>query len=198
MDTVETLLEANRRWADSREAEDPGGFARLAGGQNPDYMWIGCSDSRVPGSEIIGLAPGELFVHRNVANLVIQTDLNLLSVLQYAVEVLRVKHLIVCGHYGCGGVKAALDGSRHGLIGNWLRHIQIIASESEEELGALDPQQAADRLCELNVLANARNLARTTIVQEAWERGQTLSVHSWIYRLDRGRLGVLAEPIVAA
>ncbi len=191
------LLENNRRWAAAKVAEDPEFFARLVNQQTPEYLWIGCSDSRVPANQITGLAPGEVFVHRNVANVVIQTDFNLLSVLQFAIDVLKVKHVIVCGHYGCGGVKAALENARHGIIDNWLRHIRNIARRQADELERLDPMQAVNRLCEMNVVANADNVARTTIVEDAWARGQELLVHSWIYDLANGRIADLEKPIGA-
>ena len=189
------LLDKNKAWAAEKVAEDPEFFARLAKQQAPEYLWIGCSDSRVPANQITGLAPGEVFVHRNVANVVVQTDFNFLSVLQFAVDVLKVKHVIVCGHYGCGGVKAALENQRHGIIDNWLRHIQNVARRREDELEGLDPAQKVDRLCELNVVANAENVSRTTIVQDAWDRGQQVDVHSWIYRLDNGLISSISEAI---
>lgn len=195
MESLKVLLDNNQKWAAERVAEDPEFFARLAKQQAPEYLWIGCSDSRVPANQITGLAPGEVFVHRNIANVVVQTDMNMLSVVQFAVDVLKVKHIIVCGHYGCGGVKAALENQRHGLIDNWLRHIQNIARRREAELSELDPAKSLDRLCELNVVANADNVARTTIVQDAWERGQQVDIHSWIYRLDSGLLSAIAPAI---
>jgi len=168
---------------------DPAFFQRLVAQQSPKYLWIGCSDSRVPANEIVGLAPGELFVHRNVANLVIHTDLNCLAVLQYAVDVLQVEHVIVCGHYGCGGIRAALDEQRLGLIDNWLRHVQDVVKVNVDELAAVaDGQARWDRLCELNVLSQVEAVGRTTVVQDAWARGQTLSVHGWIYGLQDGIL----------
>ncbi|MFN7985579.1 MAG: carbonate dehydratase, partial [Vicinamibacterales bacterium] len=171
-------------------AEDiPGFFERLSAQQSPEFLWIGCSDSRVPANEIVGLLPGELFVHRNVANLVVHTDLNCLSVLQYAVDVLKVKHVIVCGHYGCGGVRAALGRDRFGLIDNWLRHVQDVIEHHQTLLGTVESfMQRVDRVCELNVIEQARHVCQTTIVQEAWARGQSLSVHGWIYGLNDGRL----------
>jgi carbonic anhydrase len=185
--SIETLIENNRRWAADTVRSDPEFFARLAAQQAPKYMWIGCSDSRVPANQIMGLPPGEVFVHRNVANLVVHTDLNCLSVLQYAVEVLRVEHVIVCGHYGCGGILAADRGAPLGLIDNWLRHIQDIAERRHDVLAPeSDAARRVERLCELNVLEQAHNVCRTTIVQDAWQRGQTLSVHAWIYRLSDG------------
>ena len=195
--TPEQLLANNRAWAARTTQRDPEFFDSLARQQAPKYLWIGCSDSRVPANELLGLRSGELFVHRNVANVVVHTDLNCLSVVQFAVDVLKVKHVIVCGHYGCGGVKAALENQRHGLVDNWLRHIRNIARRREDELAALAPADALDRLCEINVLSNAENVARTTIVEDAWERGQPLQIHSWAYRLDTGRINVLDQPITA-
>lgn len=195
MESLKLLLDNNKAWAAERVAEDPDFFARLAKQQAPEYLWIGCSDSRVPANQITGLAPGEVFVHRNIANVVVQTDMNVLSVMQFAVDVLKVKHVIVCGHYGCGGVKAALENQRHGLIDNWLRHIQNIARRRDSELEGLDPARALDRLCELNVIANAENVARTTIIQDAWDRGQPVDIHSWIYRLDSGLISAVAKAI---
>ncbi|HUQ81382.1 MAG TPA: carbonate dehydratase [Gemmatimonadaceae bacterium] len=186
MPKLPDLLDNNRRWAQNRRREDPEFFSRLVSQQAPAYLWIGCADSRVPANEIVNLPPGELFVHRNVANVVVHTDLNCLSVLQYAVEVLRVQHVIVCGHYGCGGVRAALTGAKLGLIDNWLRHIQDVRQKHSATLDALSPDAREDRLCELNVLEQAVNVCGTTIVQDAWERGQALTVHAWIYRLDDG------------
>jgi carbonic anhydrase len=182
------LLENNRRWAAERARVDPDFFSRLVAQQLPAYLWIGCSDSRVPANEIVDLPPGELFVHRNVANVVVHTDLNCLSVLQYAVDALRVRHIIVCGHYGCGGVRAALVGTKLGLIDNWLRHVQDVREKHAAELDALSEAAREDRLCELNVLEQAVNVCGTTIVQDARDRGQLLTVHAWIYRLDDGLL----------
>ncbi|MBB5352110.1 carbonic anhydrase [Haloferula luteola] len=196
MESLKVLLENNKSWAAAKVAEDPGFFTRLAEQQAPEYLWIGCSDSRVPANQITGLDPGEVFVHRNVANVVVQTDFNLLSVLQYAVDVLKVKHVIVCGHYGCGGVKAALEGQRHGLIDNWLRHIKTIARLNRDELDSLEGPQQLDRLCELNVMANAFNLSRTTIIEDAWSRGQSVDIHSWIYRLDSGLISPVDKAIL--
>ena len=167
---------------------DPAFFAELATHQSPEFLWIGCSDSRVPANEIVGLAPGEVFVHRNVANVVVHTDLNCLSVLQYAVDVLRIEHVIVCGHYGCGGVAAALEGSRHGLIDNWLRHVQDVAAKHGEELAGLPSTRRLDRLCELNVVEQVENVAQTTIVEDAWARGQELTIHGLVYGLEDGLL----------
>lgn len=170
-------------------SRDPDFFERLVAQQSPKYLWIGCSDSRVPANEIVGLAPGELFVHRNVANLVVHTDLNCLAVLQYAVEVLKVEHVIVCGHYGCGGIRAALENSRLGLIDNWLRHVQDVYRAHAGVLNVMsDVNEQWDELCELNVREQVEAVVRTTIVQDAWDRGQKLSVHGWIYRLQDGIL----------
>lgn len=189
MDTLETLFRNNRDWADGIKAQDPEFFYKLSRQQAPEYLWIGCSDSRVPANEIVGLLPGELFVHRNVANVVIHTDLNCLSVLQYAVEVLRIKHIIVCGHYGCGGVRSALANREYGLIDNWLRGIKEIYERHHDELESLvRPEARVDRMCELNVLAQATNVCHTTVVQSAWRRGQALTVHGWIYRISDGIL----------
>ncbi len=169
-------------------AADPGFFTELAERQSPEYLWIGCSDSRVPANEIVGLSPGDVFVHRNVANVVVHTDLNCLSVLQYAVDVLGVKHVIVCGHYGCGGVVAALEGARHGLVDNWLRHVIDVAEKHHRELDTLAGRARTDRLCELNVVEQVANVAQTTIVEDAWARGQDLTVHGLVYGLEDGLL----------
>jgi carbonic anhydrase len=182
------LFENNRRWADTITARQPDFFTTLAAQQAPNYLWIGCSDSRVPANEIVGLLPGELFVHRNVANVVVHTDLNCLSVLQYAIDVLKVKHVIVCGHYGCGGVTAAINRSKLGLVDNWLRHVQDVASLHRPALAGLDDQASLSRLCELNAIEQARHVCEATVVQDAWARGQPLSVHAWIYGLEDGRL----------
>ena len=182
------LLENNRRWADAVRRRTPDFFEQLAKQQSPQYLWIGCADSRVPANEIVGLLPGELFVHRNVANVVVHTDLNCLSVLQYAVDVLKVRHVIVTGHYGCGGVRAALENVKLGLIDNWLRHIQDVHHRHAAVLATLDPETALDRLCELNVIEQVLNVGRTTVVQDAWARGQELAVHGWIYGLQDGLL----------
>ena len=195
MRTIEHLLKNNRDWATELHLSDPHFFSKLANQQNPEYLWIGCSDSRVPANQITGLAPGEVFVHRNVANVVAETDFNLLAVLQYAVDVLRVRHIILCGHYGCGGVKAAIENFRHGIIDNWLSSIRALRRMHRRELAALSPEAANNRLCELNVLAQARHIAHTTILQDAWERGQEITIHSWIYSLENGILTPLAQPI---
>jgi carbonic anhydrase len=189
VNSLPELFENNRRWCEKILAQDPGFFEALSHQQSPQYLWIGCSDSRVPANQVVGLLPGEIFVHRNVANLVVHSDLNCLSVLQFAVDVLGVEHVIVCGHYGCGGVQAALRDDRHGLVDNWLRHIRDTARVHRAELDALpDGQARADRLCELNVIAQAGNVCETTIVADAWARGRRLAVHGWIYRLDDGLL----------
>ncbi|WP_129677837.1 carbonate dehydratase [Candidatus Chloroploca sp. Khr17] len=189
MRSLSKLFQYNQVWADSISARDPAFFAKLAQQQAPNYVWIGCSDSRVPANEIVGLMPGELFVHRNVANLVIHTDLNCLSVLQYAVEVLRVEHVIICGHYGCGGVRAALSNKRLGLIDNWLRHVQDVMKKHAPLLESLpSDQQRLDKLCELNVIEQVSNVAQTTVIQSAWDRGQDLEIHGWIYRISDGLL----------
>lgn len=183
------LFAANARWAEEMTAADARFFARLAALQTPAYLWIGCSDSRVPANQITGLKPGEVFVHRNVANVVVHTDLNCLSVMQFAIDVLKVQHIIVCGHYGCGGVKAALEGASLGLIDNWLRHIQDARDRHTELLAALPDLETRWRaLCELNVIEQVRNVARTTLVRDAWKRGQPLMLHGWIYGLADGRL----------
>ena len=191
------LFERNRAWAAAITADDPEFFVALAERQAPEYLWIGCSDSRVPANQIVGLSPGDVFVHRNVANVVVHTDLNCLSVLQYAVDVLGVKHVIVCGHYGCGGVKAALEGTRHGLIDNWLRHVTDVREKHANELASLSDERRLDRLCELNVVEQVANVSQTTILEDAWERGQTVAVHGIIYDLRDGLLrdlGVTAGP----
>jgi carbonic anhydrase len=183
------LFANNRKWASQISQSDPSFFPTLAKQQNPEFLWIGCSDSRVPANEIIGLRPGELFVHRNVANLVIHTDMNCLSVLQYAVEILKVKHIIVCGHYGCGGIRAALESHPHGLIDNWLRHIRDLHQRRTPELLSLTgADEKINRLCELNVIEQVKNVGNTTIVQEAWQKGQTVSIHGWIYAISDGLL----------
>jgi len=198
MDSPIKLLSNNRAWAAARVKADPNFFVRLAGQQAPAFLWIGCSDSRVPANEIVGLDPGELFVHRNVANVVVHTDVNCLSVLQFAVDVLKVRHVIVCGHYGCGGIRAALDGTAHGLIDNWLQHVQDVKEAHQAELLALaDVEARVDRLAELNVTEQVRNLARTTIVQDAWRRDQPLELHGWIYGLKDGLLHDLGVSVSA-
>jgi len=187
MRRLNELLDNNRLWAEGVRAQDPDFFTRLAMQQSPEYLWIGCSDSRVPANQIVGLLPGTVFVHRNVANLVITTDLNCVSVMQFAVDVLKVKHIIVCGHHGCGGVRAAMDNARMGLIDNWLRHVQDVRDRHQKLLDTVaDVSQRAERLCELNVIEQVAHVCRTTIVQDAWSRGQDLTVHGWIYSLKDG------------
>jgi len=185
---LDDIFRNNRHWAERIKAEDPQFFTKLADQQAPQFLWIGCADSRVPANEIMGLLPGEVFVHRNVANLVVHTDMNCLSVLQYAVEVLQVKHILVTGHYGCGGVQAAFDGSERGLIDNWLRHIKDTYRLYEEEFKGLDEEQSLRLLCELNVLEQTANVCHTTIVQNAWKRGQPVSVHGLVYSIEDGIL----------
>jgi carbonic anhydrase len=188
-DALKALFEQNRAWSRRMRQDDPQFFARLSRQQSPRFMWIGCADSRVPANEIVGLLPGELFVHRNVANVVVHTDLNCLSVLQFAVEALKVPHVLIVGHYGCGGVRAAYQGKPLGLIDNWLRHVQDVAAKHRALLARLpDDGAREDRLCELNVIEQLTHVARTTIVQDAWRRGQPLSLHGWIYRLHDGVL----------
>jgi carbonic anhydrase len=189
MPNFKSLFIKNRDWADRIEREQPGFFKRLSEQQAPEYLWIGCSDSRVPANEIVGLLPGELFVHRNVANLVLHSDMNCLSVLQYAIDILKVKHIIVVGHYGCGGVKAAMMKQRVGFVDNWLRHVKDVYAMHRHELDSLsDENERLNRLIELNVMEQVRNLCHTSFVQEAWERGQPLVIHGWVYSLDNGRV----------
>jgi carbonic anhydrase len=189
MRSLSRLFENNRAWAASMVEQDPQFFSNLAQQQSPEYLWIGCSDSRVPANQIIGLLPGDVFVHRNVANVVVHTDLNCLSVLQFAVDVLRVQHVIVCGHYGCGGIGAALRGERHGLVDNWLGHVHDVALKHETILNSVtDDMQRLARLCELNVIEQVLNVSQTTIVRDAWQRGQSLALHGWIYGVDNGLL----------
>ncbi len=183
---LEDLFAHNRAWAAQMERERPGFFTRLKSQQEPRYMWIGCSDSRVPANQITGLDPGEVFVHRNVANVVVPTDLNCLSTIQYAVDQLKVEHLMVVGHYGCGGVMAALHGTRVGLADNWLRHIKDVASMHRPLIESTDPAHRLDLLCELNVIEQVVNVAQTTVVQDAWKRGQSVTLHGWVYGLSDG------------
>lgn len=186
---IDELFTYNASWAAAKRREDPHYFSRLASRQTPDYLWIGCSDSRVPANVITGLEPGEVFVHRNVANLAHRGDLNLLSVLEFAVETLKVKHIIVCGHYGCGGVKAAMDGERHGIIDHWLQPIRDVANKFENDLSAITQKQARlNRLCELNIKSQVRNLSRTPIIRSARARGKELHLHGWVYGLEDGLL----------
>ncbi|HST45372.1 MAG TPA: carbonate dehydratase [Luteimonas sp.] len=189
MSKLDHLLRSNRDWAERIQAEDPGFFERLSQQQAPKFLWIGCSDSRVPANQIIDMAPGEVFVHRNIANVVVHTDLNCLSVIQFAVDVLKVEHILVVGHYGCGGVLAALQRLRLGLADNWIRHVSDVAQRHEAVLAAIaDEGVRHDRLCELNVLEQVANVCLTTVVQDAWTRGQPLSVHGWVYTLRDGRV----------
>ncbi len=189
MRALKDVFEANRAWSAGIRARDPSFFERLLHAQRPELLWIGCSDSRLPPDQVVGRLPGEIFVHRNVGNVVVHTDLNCLSVLQYGVEVLRVRHVVVCGHYGCGGVRAAMTSQPLGLIDNWLRHVRDVSMAHQGELQAIaDPAAREDRLCELNVAAQVANVCHTTIVQDAWRRGQPLAVHGWIYALADGLL----------
>ena len=185
---LQELFDSNRRWAAKTEAHQPGFFSGLLSQQTPQYMWIGCADSRVPANELVGLAPGEMFVHRNVANLVVHSDLNCLSVIQYATDVLGVQHIIVVGHSGCGGVAAVLNDRRAGIVDNWLRHVQDVRNWYRDWLDGVDPARRVDALCELNVVEQATNVCRTTVVQDAWARGQELVVHGWFYGLRDGLL----------
>jgi carbonic anhydrase len=185
---LQDLFDNNRRWADETEARAPGFFTRLQGQQAPQYLWIGCADSRVPANELVGLLPGELFVHRNVANVVVHSDLNCLSVMQFAVDALKVRHIIVVGHSNCGGVRAALLDLRVGLADNWLRHVQDVRHKHQSWIDALPESRRVDALCELNVLEQAVNVCQTTVVQDAWARGQSVTVHGWVYGLHNGLL----------
>jgi carbonic anhydrase len=185
---LQELLDNNKQWAADTEVREPGFFTRLLKQQTPQYLWIGCADSRVPANELVNLLPGELFVHRNVANVVVHSDLNCLSVMQFAVDQLKVKHIIVVGHSGCGGVQAALLDTRVGLVDNWLRHVQDVRNHHQDWLAELDPAQRVNALCELNVLEQARNACQTTVVQDAWSRGQEIVVHGWVYGLHNGLL----------
>lgn len=198
MKNLTHLFDNNKQWAWQTTQQDPEFFKVLSMQQNPEYLWIGCADSRVPANEIVGLLPGELFVHRNVANVVVHTDHNCLSVLQYAVDVLKVKHIMVVGHYGCGGVKAALDGARLGLIDNWLRHIVDTKEKFNDQIDAISDERIRfDRLCELNVIEQVKNVCQTTIVMDAWDRGQSVTVHGWIYGLEDGKLRDLETTAVS-
>lgn len=189
MNDLRELLEKNRAWSEEIKAHDPGFFQTLAQQQTPRYLWIGCSDSRVPSTQLVGLLPGEMFVHRNVANIMVHTDFNCLSVLQFAVDVLKISHIIVCGHYGCGGVQAAMQNLQLGLIDNWLRHVQDVMHSHEARLSRFSNEtERLNRLCELNVIEQVLNVSRTTVVQNAWDRGQELAVHGWIYGIGDGLL----------
>jgi len=186
--TLKRMFDRNLAWATAIKEKDPDFFPTLAAQQNPEYLWIGCSDSRVPANQIIDLPPGQVFVHRNIANVVVHTDLNCLSVIHFAVEVLKVKHIIVCGHYDCGGVMAAMDDKDHGLIDNWLRHIRDVDRMNSSKLKGLDKQERLNALCELNVKEQVTNVCNTPIVQKAWKEGQSLHIHGWIYKLSNGLL----------
>jgi carbonic anhydrase len=189
MRTLRHLFDKNRAWSAEIRELDPDFFSNLSRQQSPEYLWIGCSDSRVPANQIVGLLPGELFVHRNIANLVVHTDLNCLSVMQFAVDILKVRHIIVCGHYGCSGVRAALQRDRIGLSDNWLRHVQDVRVKHEKRLaGVAGDGEACDRLCELNVIEQVSHVCQTTIARDAWERGQELHVHGWVYGIQDGLL----------
>jgi carbonic anhydrase len=188
MSDIDDLFEHNRRWAEATKQREPGFFTRLAQQQNPKYMWIGCADSRVPANQLTGLDPGEVFVHRNVANVVVHSDLNALSTIQFAVEHLKVEHIIVVGHYGCAGVRAAMRGIRVGLADNWLRHVQDVRLRHRKRLDHLPPDEQEDVLCEMNVIEQVGNVALSTVLQDAWARGQKVAVHGWVYRLKDGLL----------
>ena len=185
---LEILLRNNRDWADKVTREDPTFFERLSKLQTPEYLWIGCSDSRVPANQIMGLAPGEVFVHRNIANVMVHTDLNCMSTIQFAVDVLKVRHILVVGHYGCGGVGAALHGTRLGLVDNWIRHVGDVAQKHQAMLESLPEAERHDALCELNAIEQAENVCQTTVLQDAWARGQQLAVHAWVYSLADGKV----------
>ena len=198
MTDLDELLRNNRDWAERVRHEDPRFFERLSQQQAPKYLWIGCSDSRVPANQIMGLAPGEVFVHRNIANVMVHTDLNCMSVIQFAVDVLRIEHILVVGHYGCGGVHAALTGTRVGLADNWIRHVGDVAQKHASMLDNLAPDLRDDRLCELNAIEQAENVCLTTVVRDAWARGQKLSVHGWVYSLLDGRVRELGMDVDSA
>lgn len=196
MNDLKHLLANNQHWADAQRAANPNFFKELSRLQSPKYLWIGCSDSRVPANQIVGLAPGEIFVHRNVGNIVVHADLNCLSVMQFATDVLKIEHIIVCGHYGCGGVHAAMAGERHGLVDNWLRHIGDVFEKHRTEIELVDVNSLRHaRLCELNVIEQVLNVCQTTVVQDAWDRGQKLTVHGWIYSLLDGKLNDLGNSV---
>ncbi len=198
MKSLRNLFDSNRLWSERIRREDPDFFPTLARQQSPQYLWIGCSDSRVPANEVVDLLPGELFVHRNVANVVVHTDLNCLSVIQFAVDVLKVRHIMVVGHYGCAGVNAVLRGDRIGLGDNWLRHVRDVRQKHERLLGAAGSvERRGDRLCELNVIEQAVNVCQTTVVRDAWERGQPVDVHGWVYGLQDGLLRDLGFTVTA-
>lgn len=188
MRTLKHLFERNLTWANSFKEKDPDFFSKLVAQQHPEYLWIGCSDSRVPANQIVDLPPGEVFVHRNIANIVVHTDLNCLSVIHYAIEILEIKHIIVCGHYGCGGIKASMENKDHGVIDNWLRHIKDVARLNADKLEGLPEHEMLDALCELNVKEQVTNVCNTSIVQKTWRNGGELSVHGWIYNIENGLL----------
>ena len=199
MNRLDALLDNNHAWAERVSREDPTFFQRLSKQQAPKFLWIGCSDSRVPANQVVDLAPGEVFVHRNIANVVVHTDLNCLSVIQFAVDVLKVEHILVVGHYGCGGVHAALHGTRLGLADNWVRHVSDVAGKHRSILESMgDPELQHDRLCELNALEQVAHVCQTTIVTDAWARGQTLAVHGWVYTLRDGRVHDLGLNVAAS
>lgn len=197
-DEIQALFENNLQWATDIEREDPGFFARLATQQKPKYLWIGCSDSRVPANQITGLMPGEVFVHRNVANVVLQTDLNCMAVVDFAIRTLQVRHVIICGHYGCAGVAAAMGDKTEGAVDHWLSGIRDLGTQHQGELADLDAEQAQALLCELNVRAQVRSLCRTTVIKQAWQRGQSVDVHGWIYGIEDGLLRDLGDRITSA
>jgi len=197
-DDIQQLFDHNREWAAQMEQDAPGFFARLAKQQKPDFLWIGCSDSRVPANQITGLMPGEVFVHRNVANIVMQTDLNCMSVIDFAIRKLQVRHVVVCGHYGCAGVHAAMDDTAVGAVNDWLSGIRDLWEQHRDDLVDLDTAAGEARLCELNVQQQVRSLCRTTVMKEAWDRGQAIDVHGWIYGIEDGLLRVLGEPITSS
>lgn len=197
MNTLQHLFDSNLAWAESIKEKDPDFFTRLSEQQSPEYLWIGCSDSRVPANQITNLQPGEVFVHRNIANVVVHTDLNCLSVIQYAVDILKVKHIIICGHYGCGGINAAMDEQEHGLIDNWLRHIKDVYRFNKPAFEGLNEKDKMNLLCELNVKEQVKNVCNTTIIKNAWKKGNQLSIHGWVYSVENGiikGLGTITSP----
>jgi len=198
MNELDNIFQNNLDWVDSIKAEDGDFFKKLAEQQTPEYLWIGCSDSRVPANQLMGLLPGDVFVHRNIANMVVHADFNALAVIQFAVEYLKVKHIIVCGHYLCGGVKCALSEDRFGVIDSWLRHIKDVAYIHQDELDQLEGQDKENRLCELNAIQQAQHVCESPPVRDAWERGQELSVHAWIYGIADGKINKLQPPITSA
>ena len=192
MGTLKHLFEKNLEWATAIKKKDPDYFPRLSRQQHPQYLWIGCSDSRVPANQIVSMPPGEIFVHRNIANVVVHTDLNCLSVIQYAVEILKVEHIVVCGHYGCGGIRSAMDDKEYGLLDNWLRHVKDVKRFNEDKLKDLPLSEQFDLLCELNVKEQFTNVCNTSVVQNAWKNGTQLTVHGWIYSIENGILQSLS------